>query len=433
MPAKRLSLTFLATMALVVSVVVSACSSQSAQQPATSSQPTQAASSQKPAAEPEKKPAASDKPVAEKKAEAVPGVTADSILLGSYQPMTGNESAYFRMGKGADAYYKYVNENGGVNGRKINFKMVDDGYQPAKTTAVVKQFVEQDHVFAIADPLGTAPTMAVVDYIVDQKVPLIGPGSGASKVVNSTSKYVFPLYPNYVREGQVLAKFAQQNFKATKLAMIYQNDQSGKDDLSGLQEGAQKNNQQVVSTQGYEVKDVDVSAQVLKVKEANPDALVVFAAPEHFAKILTERKKLGWNVPTVASFVGLDDVIFKLAGPDAANGVYISTIFKLPDSDDPQIKQFREIMKKYYPQEEPSLIHMWGYAGAQVTVEGLKRAGKDLTRDNFISALETLKDWDGSLAYKVTLAPGKHLIQRSLGFVQAQNGKFKMSGDFVEP
>jgi ABC-type branched-subunit amino acid transport system substrate-binding protein len=126
-----------------------------------------------------------------------PGVTDKEILLCSYQPMTGKESTYFRMGKGADIWYKHVNEQGGVNGRKINFKMVDDQYNPSRTTVVVKEFVERDKCFAIANPLGSAPTAAVIDYITENKVPLIGAGTGAAKNLEYPSRYVFPLYPSY--------------------------------------------------------------------------------------------------------------------------------------------------------------------------------------------------------------------------------------------
>src|SRR6266446_2758805 len=126
-----------------------------------------------------------------------PGVTDKEILLCSYQPMTGNESTYFRMGKGADLWYRQVNEQGGINGRKINFKMVDDQYNPSRTTVIVKEFIERDKCFAIANPLGSAPTSAVIDYIAENKVPLIGAGTGAAKNLEIPSKYVFPLYPSY--------------------------------------------------------------------------------------------------------------------------------------------------------------------------------------------------------------------------------------------
>ena len=142
-------------------------------------------------------------------AEDGPGVSDDNILICSYQPMTGKVSSYFRMGKGADAWFKHINENGGVNGRMVEYKMVDDKYEPARTKTAVKRFVERDECFAIVAPLGSAPTSAVIDYIVDQNVPLIGAGTGAEKNLTIESQWVFPLYPSYHTEGQQLVKFAR--------------------------------------------------------------------------------------------------------------------------------------------------------------------------------------------------------------------------------
>src|SRR5579864_3946309 len=135
-----------------------------------------------------------------------PGIEDRQVTICAYQPMTGNVSSYFRMGKGADAWFKHVNDSGGVNGRKINFRMVDDKYEPARTVSIVKRFIERDNCFAIVSPLGSAPTAAVIDYIVEQKVPLIGSGTGAAKVLEYPSKWVFPLYPSYKDEGKTLVR-----------------------------------------------------------------------------------------------------------------------------------------------------------------------------------------------------------------------------------
>lgn len=359
----------------------------------------------------------------------VPGVTATSILLGSYQPMTGSESTYYRMGKGADAWYKSINDQGGINGRKIDFKMADDGYQPARTQAIVKEFIERDKVFAIANPLGSAPTAAVVDYIVENNVPLVGPGSGAAKVVRSPSKYVWPLYPDYGLEASQLIDMIKKQYPtAKKIAFIYQNDPSGQTSLAGVEESAKSSSLEIVSKQGYLVSDVDISSQIITAKKEQPDVLLVFAAPEHLAKVLIQRQQLGWNIPVVASFIGLDSKVFQLAGKEAVNGVLIDTIFRSPDSNDPSIAKFRAILKKYYPQEEPSAIHMWGYLGAQVMTEALTRAGKDLTRDNFLTALGTIKGWKDSIVPEINLAPDQRILINKLFWMEAKDGKFV---DFV--
>ena len=159
---------------------------------------------------------------------ATPGISDDEILICSYQPMTGKVSSYFRMGKGADAWFKNVNDTGGIHGRKVNFKMVDDKYEPARTKGIVKRFVERDKCFAIVAPLGSAPTSAVIEYITSKDVPLIGAGTGAEKNLEFPSKWVFPLYPSYFVEGQDLVRFVSEVFGAKKVAVLYQNDPSGK-------------------------------------------------------------------------------------------------------------------------------------------------------------------------------------------------------------
>jgi branched-chain amino acid transport system substrate-binding protein len=222
-----------------------------------------------------------------------PGVSKDSVLICSYQPMTGKVSSYFRMGKGADAWFKHVNDAGGVNGRKIEFRMVDDKYEPARTKNIVKRFVERDKCFAIVAPLGSAPTQAVIDYIVENKVPLVGAGTGAAKNVFIKNRYVFPLYPPYDKEGTDLVHFAKEVFGAKKIGVIYQNDASGKTHLQGIEVGLKQYGVEMVAAEGYEPKEVDLSAQVIKMKNANVDALICSCAPEPAAKVYTERAKLG--------------------------------------------------------------------------------------------------------------------------------------------
>ena len=363
-----------------------------------------------------------------------PGISDKEILICAYQPMTGSESSYFRMGKGADAWFKYVNDNGGINGRKVNFNMVDDKYEPARTATIVKRFIERDGCFAIVAPLGSAPTSAVIDYIVEQKVPLVGAGTGAAKNLEYPSKWVFPLYPSYKDEGKDLVRFAKEVFKAKKIALLYQNDPSGKTHLEGIKSVLTKYGVELVSEQGYETKEVDVSSQVVAMKNANPDAVICSCAPEHAAKFYTERKKFGWNVPVVNVFFGKSPKVPDLAGKDAVEGVYFSTIFRDFDSAAPQMKQALEILKKYYPEEDPDAIHLWGIAAAQVFTEAMQRMGRNnITRDRLVETLESIKGWKGSVVPVVTINKGnapEHFIVRDMSYVVYKGGRFQ---DFTPP
>ncbi len=358
-----------------------------------------------------------------------PGISDKEILLCSYQPMTGSTSSYFRMGRGADAWFNHVNETGGINGRMVKFNMVDDKYEPARTVGIVKRFVERDGCFALVAPLGTAPTMAVIDYIVEQKIPIVGAGTGAAKPLEIQSKWVFPLYPSYMDEGRDIVRFAKEVLKAKKIALLYQNDPSGKTHLEGIKSVLARHGIELVAEQGYEPKDVDVQSQVLAMKNANPDAVICSCAPEPAAKFYTERRKLNWKTPVVNVFFGKSPKVPELAGQEAVEGVYFTTIFRDFTSTARPMQQALQVLKKYYPQEDPDALHLWGFAGAQVATEALKRMGRDnITRDRFVDTLETIKDWKESVVPTVTISKGnapEHFIVREMSYVVYSGGSFK--------
>jgi branched-chain amino acid transport system substrate-binding protein len=362
-----------------------------------------------------------------------PGVSKDQILICSYQPMTGKVSSYFRMGKGADAWFKHINDTGGINGRMIKFKMVDDKYEPARTKNIVKRFVERDKCFAIVAPLGSSPTKAVIDYIVKSKIPLIGAGTGAAKNVFYKSRYVFPLYPPYDKEGTDLVKFTKEVFGAKKIGVIYQNDASGKTHLKGIEVGLKKYGVEMIAAEGYEPKEVDLSSQVIKMKSSNVDALICSCAPEPAAKVYTERAKLGWKAPVVNVFFGKSPKVPELAGKAAVEGIHFATIFREWTDPNTQIQQAKTILKKYYPEEQPDAVHLWGFTGAQVFTEALKRMGSgDITRNRLLDTLEGIKAWKGSVVPVVNINKMKqgdeavrHLLVPDMSYVVYKGGSFQ--------
>jgi ABC-type branched-subunit amino acid transport system substrate-binding protein len=316
----------------------------------------------------------------------------------------------------------------------VNYKMVDDKYEPARTKSVVKRFVERDKCFAIVAPLGSAPTSAVIDYITSNDVPLIGAGTGAEKNLTYPSKWVFPLYPSYFTEGQQLVRFAKEVFGAKKVALLYQNDPSGKTHIKGIESVLNEHGVELVAKEGYDQKEIDVSSQVIAMKSTNPDAVLCSCAPEPAARFYTERKKLGWDVPVVNVFFGKSPKVPELAGDDAVDGVYFATIFRDFNSPAPQIQEAKMLLKKYYPEEQPDAIHLWGFAGAQVFTEAMKRMGRDdITRERLVATLEGIDDWKDSVVPSVTIGQGNapdHFIIKDMSWVVYKDGQFQ---DFSAP
>lgn len=367
-------------------------------------------------------------------AESGPGISDDEILICSYQPMTGKISSYFRMGKGADAWFKHVNDTGGIHGRMVNFKMVDDKYEPARTKTLVKRFIERDKCFAIVAPLGSAPTAAVIDYITSKNVPLIGAGTGAEKNLTYPSKYVFPLYPSYHMEGQELVRFASEVFGVKKVGLLYQNDPSGKTHLAGIESVLDQYGVELVAAEGYDQKEIDVSAQVISLKNAGAEAMLCSCAPEPAARFYTERKKLGWDVPVINVFFGKSPKVPELAGADAVEGVYFTTIFRDFNSPAPQIQEAKDLLEKYYPEETPDAIHLWGFTGAQVFTEAMRRMGPDnLTRDRLVETLEGIDGWKDSVVPEITIGEGnapEHFLVKDMSYVVFKDGGFQ---EFAPP
>jgi len=363
-----------------------------------------------------------------------PGISDKKILICSYQPMTGKISSYFRMGKGADAWFKHVNDTGGIHGRMVNFKMLDDKYEPARTKSIVKRFIERDKCFAIVAPLGSAPTSAVIEYITSKNVPLIGAGTGAEKNLTFPSKYVFPLYPSYFMEGQELVRFASKVFGVKKIGLLYQNDPSGKTHLKGINSVLKKYGVDLVEAQGYDQKEIDVSAQVIAMKNAGAEAILCSCAPEPAARFYTERKKHGWDVPVINVFFGKSPKVAELAGKDAVEGVYFTTIFRGFNSPAKQIQLAKKLLSKYYPQETPDAIHLWGFTGAQVFTEAMRRMGRDnLTRDRLVTTLEGIDGWKDSVVPEITIGEGNapdHFLVKDMSYVIYTGGEFK---DFTPP
>lgn len=362
----------------------------------------------------------------------VAGVNDTEIVLGGWGPQTGPAASYGIVGRTIAAYFKKVNDEGGINGRKIRFILEDDAYATARTQTAVKKLVEQDKVFALVGGLGTAQNVAVMDYLLSNNVPHIAAATGSSVICcKPLKKQIFALQTNYVVEANILTNYALDNLKLKKAAVFYQNDPFGTEGFETIQSILKKRGLAEATGVSYETTDKDFSSQALKLKDSGADTLILWSTPNPTAGLLKEVEKLGWKPTIIMSAVNYDPVMFQLAG-SALEGVWTAGWLPDPESEDPKAARYREFMKKYMPNEVVGAFSMVGMAQAELATEALKRAGRNLNRDSLIAALETFKDWNDGLAYKVNYSPTNRQGQNALYIYQASGKKWLKKADIIE-
>jgi branched-chain amino acid transport system substrate-binding protein len=336
---------------------------------------------------------------AQARTEADPGVTSTSILLGATSPLSGSASAYASVARGADAYFKYVSSRGGVNGRRISYTIVDDGYNPSQTVQATRRLVEQDGVFAIFNALGTEQNLAVRDYLNQKKVPQLFTASGATTFGSDAKQYPYTIgfQPSYQAEGWVLGKYLARTQGAAKVAVLFQNDDYGKDLLNGLKRGMARSKSKVTAAEPYEVTASDVQAQVAKLRSSGANVFAIFATPKFAIQAYVYASKLGWKPKlTLNNAVSSASNIMQIASEGGTNKVVngsVSIVF-LKDPTDPKwqsdsaMKLYRTIMKRFAPGANvDDVYHVYGMAAAWTAVESIRKVGKDLTREGLVRAV----------------------------------------------
>lgn len=344
----------------------------------------------------------------------VRGVTDTEILVGQWGPQTGPAAAWGSVARGTGLLFKIINEEGGIHGRKIKYFLRDDSYQPAKTKAIVKEFIEQIGVFAVVAGVGVGTGMAVRDELMENKVIWVGPATGVYNWIQPLQKYLFAVFPLYDDEAYHLTAYLYEKMGLKKIAMFHQNDDYGKQGLLGVERYLKEKNTSLVARLSYEVTERDLSSHALKLKDSGAQAVILWSSPAHAAILLGETAKIGFK-PQWASSCTLSDAPQML---QMTKGLWAGTInsyfAELPDSDHPLMVKYREWHKKLEPQERWGVFYYAGMMFAEPFVEGLKRAGRNLTPETFVKAMETLKDWKGT-GPPITYGPnerqgGKHLF-----------------------
>jgi branched-chain amino acid transport system substrate-binding protein len=332
-----------------------------------------------------------------------PGVTPTQIVLGGTGPLTGSESAYAPTLTGAQAYFDYVNAHGGVNGRKIVYKVEDDQYNPVETVQLTQKLVEQEGVFAIFNSIGTEHALAVRDYLNAHKVPQLFIGSGASVIGAQHAKYPWTigLLPSFTGEGLIYGRLIAKGQPKAKIGVLYENDEYGHELLAGLRRGLGSHANQIVATQSYALLDTSVASQVASLKAAGADTFVIFALPQQAAEAFVAASKLGWKPTEYVTSVSIDPVVMKIVhlSSDRSVGVGATSTAFLHDPTNPTqrnsagVKLYLQIMKRYLPSEDPRAVaHIYGMMAAYAMVDALKHAGKNPTRASLLHAAQHLSE-----------------------------------------
>ncbi len=340
---------------------------------------------------------ASSPGIAQKKYDV--GVTDTEIKLGQTMPYSGPASAYGTIGRVEAAYFQMINEQGGVNGRKINLISLDDGYSPPKTVEQTRRLVEQDQVLLIYQSLGTPTNTAIQRYLNAQKVPQLFVATGATKWGDPKNyPWTMGWQPSYHAESVIYAKYILQNKPAAKIAVLYQNDDYGKDYLNSLRSGLGDKSKLIVKEVSYEVTDPSVDSQVVTLQASGADTFFILATPKFAAQAIRKTFDIGWRplqiVNNVSASVGS---VLQPAGLEKSEGLISSFYGK--DPTDPQwakdkgFKDWVDFMKKYYPQGDLSdIFNVFGYSVAQTMVHVLQQCGDDLTRENVMRQAANLKN-----------------------------------------
>lgn len=333
------------------------------------------------------------------------GATDTEIKIGQTIPLSGPASAYGAIGKVQAAYIRMINEQGGVNGRKINLIQYDDAYNPPKTVEQIRKLVESDEVLTTFQIIGTPPNAAVQKYLNEKKVPQLLASTGATRFTDPKNfPWTIAYNPNYQSEAHIYAKYILANHPDAKIGILYQNDDLGKDYVKGLKDGlGAKAATMIVAEAPYELSDPTIDAQMVKLKASGATLFYNMTTPKFGAQAIKKAAELGWK-PIHILDINATPVSQTLvpAGLDNAKDIISVNYGKDPLdpqwANDPGMKKYKDFMAKYAPNEDVnSGISTYGYSTAALLVHILKQAGNDLTRANIMKQATNIKDFVADL------------------------------------
>jgi len=357
----------------------------------------------------------------------VPGVTDTEVVIGLTTPLSGPAAAWGNTAVAMEAWAKYVNDRGGIHGRKIRTVLKDDGYVPGRAVANVTEM--KDSVFAIVGLLGSAILNASKDLVAEAKIPIIWPyGNPAiwERQPPEKRRYVFVIYPDYVDEGDFLLTYGANKLGSKKVAVFFQNDEYGKGGLEGVKRGLRGvgGKASLAAEVSYELADREMGTHALKLKDSGADTVIFYSTITHGANVIKEMAKVGYRPKLVSSFpLGDHHILFRLLG-DLWEGAHVNILNSGRIVGEPEGDRIVDILVKYDPKLKGKESTALAGAGPMIlAVEGLKRAGRNLTRESYVEAMETLKDYvPEKLTAPITFAPNRRHGLNSVRLMRAEKG-----------
>jgi len=370
------------------------------------------------------------------------GATDAEIKIGNVEAYSGNASAYGIIGKTEEAYFRMINDQGGINGRKINFISYDDGYSPAKTVEQVRKLIESDEVLLVFNALGTLTQSAVQKYQNMKKVPQLFVATGASKWNDPKNfPWTMGFQPSYRTEARIFAKYILKERPNAKIAVFYQNDDFGKDYLAGLKDVlGDKASSLIVAEESYESTEPSIDSHIVKLKSTGADVFVDITIPKFAAQTIKKMAELEWKPMHVLTDVSTSiGAVMKPAGLEASEGVLSAHYLKDPSDpqwkDDEGMKKFMAFIDKYMPGANLSDLNLsYGYAAGQTMAEVLKQCGDNLTRENVMKQAANLKDYAPDTmipGIKINTSATDFAPVEQLRMMQFKNGKWELFGDVI--
>jgi branched-chain amino acid transport system substrate-binding protein len=366
-----------------------------------------------------------------------PGITKDEILIGTTGPLTGPANAWGAVQRAIETYFKAINAEGGINGRKLRLIILDDGYSPPNALTNVKRLIEEEKVFAIVGVLGAANVEAVKDYIDKSDVPWIGIIGGNRTISEPPIDNAFVGYPQYFLGSQVLVNYAVKELGIKTVGVFYQNDEFGGDGLAGAEKACKDNGIELVAKVPYEVSDTDFSTHALMMKQKNPDAVVIYGTARHAALFVGTCAKMGFLPQWLGTSAISDPVMIKLLGK-AWDGAIVANFAPNPQGDTEGAKWYREILEKYAESDVDKAVGTFTMAGfyfGEYLVEGLKNVKGPLTRKALIKSMDSFKNVNGKFIHDVTYTKKDHRGQISFFLMKAnaETGKLETISEWLYP